>query len=163
MVARELCEGVLILRGEPHPDRDVVHELGARDGVIAGVSLPEIVQPSAEQQQVGPRDAIAQLRGLDRRLHEVPVNGEAVVGVVLGFAPHRLPLGEDARQQSVLIERLEHRDRGWTRRKQIEEGRRRVRRPRITRPRCAATKLLEGSACDRHATLRGRRGNPEHE
>ena len=80
---------------------------------------------------------------------------------MLRLAPHGLPLGEDARQQSVLIERLEDRDCGWTRREQIEEGRRRIGRPRVTGPRRILTKLLERGARDRHIALRGRRGDPK--
>ena len=47
-----------------------------------------------------------------RRLAQVPVDGEAVVGVALGPARHRRPLRQQPDQQALLVERLQHRDGG---------------------------------------------------
>ena len=61
-------------------------------GVVAGVALAEVVEQGAEHEQVGPVDPVGERGGVGRRLPQVPVDGEAVVGVALRAAAHRRPL-----------------------------------------------------------------------
>ena len=85
----------------------VSEQLDADLGVVARVALADVVQQGAEHQQVGTVGAGDQRRRRWRRLHEVPVDGEAVVGVALRLAAHRLPLGQhvhpEARWSSASI------------------------------------------------------------
>ena len=52
-------------------------------GVVARVALADVVEQRAEHEQVGPGDPVDELGGVGGRLPEVPVDGEAVVGVAL--------------------------------------------------------------------------------
>ncbi len=97
--------------GDPHPSRRRAHQVDPGGGVVARVPLAQVVQPGTDEQQVGTGDASRELRRLGRRLHQVAIDGEGVEGVALRLVAHRRPLREDARDQVVLIERLEHLDR----------------------------------------------------
>jgi hypothetical protein len=106
----ELLQHLHIGLGEPEPGRDAADDLDAGVGVVAGEALPDVVQQRADEQQVGPAHGARQRGGVGGRFPQVPVDGEAVVGVALGLVLHRLPLGQELHQQPVLVERLEHRD-----------------------------------------------------
>ena len=80
-------------------------------GVVARVALAEVVEQRAEHEQVGPLDPVGERGGVGRRLPQVPVDGEAVVGVALRAAAHRRPLRQQAHEDAALVERLEHVDR----------------------------------------------------
>ena len=86
---------------------------------------------------------------MDRRLDEVPVDGEAVVGIVLEAAAHRLPLGEDPHEQAVLVERLARGDRPETRGQQLDEGAPARVRPPGCRHRGARPETHEAGTIDR--------------
>ena len=88
----------------------VAHELDADLGVVARVALADVVEEGAEHEQVGPVGAGDEGGGVGARLHQVPVDGEAVVGVALRLAAHGLPLGEHVHPEAHLVERLDHRD-----------------------------------------------------
>jgi hypothetical protein len=74
----------------------------------------------AQQQQVGagaPGDVAfepglpEQRRALGHRLEQVPIDGEAVVGVALGQRPDVRPFGQQPLEHTHVVERLERRDR----------------------------------------------------
>ena len=79
--------------------------------VIAWGSLAEVVEQRSEQEEIGPIDTAGEGGGVGGRLPQVAVDGEAVVGVALRTAAHRRPLRQQAHEDAVLIERLEHVDR----------------------------------------------------
>src|SRR5204862_120987 len=77
---------------------------------IAGRALADVAEPSAHEQEVRTRDVAPESRRLGRGLTQMPVNGEAVVGVALRTATDGRPLGQHPHEQVVLVEALEHRD-----------------------------------------------------
>ena len=86
-----------------------------------GWPLPMSWRNVPTHQQVGPLDPVDH-RGRDRRrLAQVPVDGEAVVGVALRLAAHRGPLGQDAHEQVALVERLDDVDGGRPGHEQLGE------------------------------------------
>ena len=108
---------------EPHEDRRR-RSAGARAAgrsratsaiplarVIAGVALAEVVEQRPEHEEVGPIDAAGEGGGVGGRLPQVPVDGEAVVGVALRPAAHGAHSGQQAHEDAPLVERLEHVDR----------------------------------------------------
>ena len=76
-----------------------------------GVALAEIVEQRGEHEEVGAAHPVGERGGVGRGLPEVPIDGEAVVGVALRPAAHRRPLGQEAHEEAALVERLEHVDR----------------------------------------------------
>ena len=108
--------------GVPHAGR---HDRGQRDavvGVVTRAALAQVVQERADQQEVGPTDPTHAFARACHRLQEVPVDGEAVERVALRPEPHRVPLGQELHQQSVLVEELELRHRGVAAAQQRDEG-----------------------------------------
>ena len=89
--------------------------------VVARVALADVVEQGAEHEQVGPVDAVGERGGVGGGLPQVPVDGEAVVGVALRAAAHGLPLGQQAHEDAALVERLEHVDRPVALRQQQDE------------------------------------------
>ena len=79
--------------------------------MVAGVALADVVQQGAHHEQVGAVDPVDERRGVGGRLAEVPVDGEAVVGVALGQAPDVAPLGQDRLPEALLVEGLDDADR----------------------------------------------------
>ena len=77
----------------PKPMRgaDVGDQLDADLGVVAGVALADVVQQRADHEQVGAVDPVDERGGVGRRLPQVPVDGEAVVGVALRLAADAAP------------------------------------------------------------------------
>ncbi len=128
MMAHEVDQHVDVGGREPHARGDVLDDLHADGGVVAGITLADVVQKRADQEQIRPLDPIGQLGGECRGLQEVPVDGEGVVGVALGLVAYRGPLGNEAHQQAVLVERLDLVDGGSAR---ARAGRR---APRGSRP-----------------------------
>ena len=63
MVAYEVDQHGHIGGREPHPRGDTVDYLHADGGVIARVTLSDVVQKGADQEQVGPLDGVGELGG----------------------------------------------------------------------------------------------------
>ena len=161
MVAHEPDEHVDVGRGEAHPRPDPLHQLDADFGVVAGIALAEIVQPRADEQQVGPLHAIGEARRLHRGLEQVPVDGEPVIRIVLRAAAHRLPLREQAHHEAVLVEGLERGDRTRARTEQRDERVEDGRGPRIAGRRGFVAESFERRPRDRRAGSR-RGGRDAH-
>ena len=92
--------------GNPMRRADAVDDLHADVGVIARKALADVVQQRADEEQVGPLDVADELGGVGGRLAQVPVDGEAVIGVALRLVPHRSPLWEQPHEHAVLVERF---------------------------------------------------------
>ena len=139
--------------GSPMRAPIVPHELHADLGVVARIALADVVEQRAEHEQIGSVGARHERRGVGARLHQVPVDREAVVGVALGLAADRLPLGEHLHPQAHLVERLDHRDGAVPGEEQVDEcprARRRPRAPAARRPRRPADRASRGgSGCRR--------------
>ena len=69
---------------DAEPMAEAADDLHPGHGVVALVALADVVEQRAEHEQVGSRHAVDEFGGVGRRLPEVPVDGEAVVGVALG-------------------------------------------------------------------------------
>ena len=136
-------------------------------GVVARVALADVVEQGAEHEQVGPAHAVGQRGGVGRRLPEVPVDGEAVVGVALRAAAHRRPLGQQPHEDAALVERLEDVDRPVALRAAARRARRAapVRpalRPHVAASTSAARRSSVGAG-QRDVALGGDARRPQHE
>ena len=106
-------------------------------------------------------DPVGQRGGDGRRLEEVPVDGEAVVGVALGLVPHRGPLGQVPLEQVPLVQRLEGGDgRGAGGQHPHQRGPQVV-GPGLGRGRRLAAEEVEGVPGDGQILLGGHRGQSE--
>ena len=149
---------------EPHARADVGDELDADLGVVAGVALADVVQERAEHQQVGPVGAGDERGRVGAGLHQVPVDGEAVVGVALRLAAHRLPLREHVHPEAHLVERLDDGDRAVAGEQQVDERAADVVGPRhrAAAPAAAASRSSDPRWMRVSPAGGGRRG-PQHE
>ena len=107
VMADELGDDRGVGRREPEARPDRRHEPDTRIGVISRVALTEVVEQCAEHEQIGAAHAFGDLGGVRRRLPQMPVDGEPVVGVALGLGPNGRPLGQQAAEQIALVERFE--------------------------------------------------------
>ena len=111
MVLDHRNEHVDVAFGQTEPRTEVPDHRHADLGVVAGVPLADVVEQRTEHQQIGPTDTIRQLGRVRRRLPQVTIDGEAVIGVSLRARSDLLPLGQHATDQTTLVEGLDHRDR----------------------------------------------------
>ena len=107
-------KGVDVGRREPEFWADLADKVHPDDRVITRVTLAEIMEQSAEHEEVGSGNAVNELRCVRGGFPQVPVNGEAVVGVALRFGPIRFPLGKQPSKQLSLIERFKYTNRTVT-------------------------------------------------
>ncbi len=161
VLAHHRDQHVGVRRREPEPWREIVDDLDSHVGVVAGPALADVVQQGAEQQQVGPVDLAGRRRRGGGCLQQVPVDGEAVVGIALRPAAHRLPLGQQPDEQPDLVECLHGADHGWAGGEQGHQG-----LPCRVRPRCRhgwgfAGKPVEGVSADGDAGPGRRGGGPQ--
>ena len=139
------------------------HELHADLGVVAWVPLADVVEERAEHEQVGPVRAGHEGRGVGARLHEVPIDREAVVRVALRLAPHRLPLGEDVDPEPHLVERLDDGDGAVSGEEQVDQRSAHVVGPGRRQGSGRGGQPVERAAVDPRVPSRGGRGGPEHQ
>ncbi len=141
------------------PDPFGMHR--ADDRVLARVALADVVQQGAEQQQIGARHLAGELRGLRGRLEQMPVDGEAVHRIVLGLAAHGVPFGNEAGEQTGVIERLEHLNRGLAGAEHGDEVVAHVGRPRDRNGRRHGGEPFECEGAERQAVLGGSTGGAQ--
>ena len=99
--------GVLV-EAEARADR--LHELHSRCRVVVPGALAEIVEQRGEHKKVRATHPIGERSGVGRRLPQMSIDSEAVIGVALRPAAHRRPLGQQAHEEAALVERLQHID-----------------------------------------------------
>ena len=87
--------GVNVLAGESHSRRDPLRQFDTDSSVVAVSALANVMQKSRHNKQVRSVGAVSQPGCFGNRLQEMPVDGEAVVRVVLGTRSDIRPLGED--------------------------------------------------------------------
>ena len=104
-------ERVDLARPEPEPWSELADDRHAALGVIARISLADVVEQSPHHQQVRAADPRRQLGGVGRGLPQVTIDRETVVGVALRLRSDGLPFGHEAPEELVLIERFEGRQR----------------------------------------------------
>ena len=163
VVAHHGLEHRDVLGREPHPRADRVEQVDADVGVVAGVALADVVEERAEHQQIRAVGAGDQRGRVRRRLHQVPVDREAVVGVPLRLAPDRLPLGEDVHPEAQLVERLDHGDGAVAREQEVDEGGTDLRRPGVRQVPGSGRQALERRPVDAGVAGRGGGGGSEHQ
>ena len=94
----------------PDPGTDPLDQVHPHHGVIAGEALAEVVEECAQYEQVGSLDPVREGGRVGGGLPQVPVDGEAVIGVALRTTADACPLREHRHQQAPLIERFQRID-----------------------------------------------------
>ena len=165
-----VSQGGDIAVGQAEAGGQLPYQRDADVGVIAAAALADVMQEGAEQQQIRAGDRRGSGRRPGRGLHQVPIDGEAVVGVALRLVANRCPLGQVPHPDANLVEGLDGGHGGSAGAEQSEQGvqgLRAARRPAAPRPRpprrsrVARAMGLSSSArrppCAGRATCRGRR------
>ena len=148
VVAHERGQHVDVGPGQAEAVPDALDQVDTDDRVVPRVPLAEVVEERAEHEEVGPRDPVGELGRVGRRLPQVPVDGVAVVGVALGPGPDGRPLGQQARDQVPLVQRLEHGDGVVALQEQGDQVVAGPGRPRIGPRRHLGRQPLEGAPVD---------------
>jgi hypothetical protein len=161
MEPHEVDKDVDIGGRETHARGDVLDDLHADGGVIPGEPLADVVQERADEEQIGPFDPVGQLGGERRGLQQVPVDGVRVVRVALGLVAHGGPLGNEAHQEPVLVERFDLVDGGTTQPEQGDERLACLVRPRVARRGHAVGQAVQRAPGDRAVQPGGGRGEPQ--
>ena len=120
MVGHEADEHVDVVVHKSHARTDVGNDLHPDLGVIAGETLADVVQERTDDEKIGTIDATGSLACVRGRLHQVPIDGEAVVRVALRLALHARPLGQHPHPQTDLVQRLDDRDGAMPRQQQFD-------------------------------------------
>ena len=165
VVLHEPHQHVDVAGRETEARTDLADERHPRRGVIAGIALAEIVEQRPEHEEVGAVDAAGEGGGVGGRLPQVPVDGEAVVGVALRPAAHGIPLRQQPHEDAPLVERLEHVDRPMTLAEEGDELLQRPVRPALL-PRGdvdACRQLVQRRAGQAHLALGSDARRPQHE
>ena len=118
--------------------------------MVTRVALADVVEQGPDEQQVWPLDPVDQQRRLGRGHEQVPIDGEAVVGVALRSGPAGLPFGQDRDEQSHLVEVLDDRHCRFTRCQQVHEE-----APRLLGPGLRQRRRLGGKALERTSAKEG--------
>ena len=93
-------------RKTPKSDNHSGANSAPADAVVQAGALADVVQDRGEQQQVGAVHPANQPGGLDRGLHQMPVDGVAVDRVALRQRPQPVPAGQERGDHPGLVERL---------------------------------------------------------
>ena len=133
MVAHQLLEKTSVFWGQAHPPRNPSRYSGACFGMIYAGPFPDVVQESAEKQEVRPAYVPYVSGRVGHRLEKVPVDAPAVVGVELGLVADMAPLGHVAFPDPQLVQCLDGMNGGRAKRQELEEGAPYVFRPRNIR------------------------------
>ena len=163
VVAHQAHEDLHVAGRKAHPRGDACHELDSHVGVIARVALAEVVEPRGDEEEIGPARRHGQVGRFRGRFQEMPIDGEAVVRVVLRAAPHRFPFGKHACDEPVLVERLERGDRECARREELHQCLARLAGPRITGRGGLGAEAVERRAGDRRTGCRRRGRDPQRQ
>ncbi len=131
MVAHEVDQDRDVVGGEAHPRGDAVDHLDADRGVIAREALADVVQEGADEEEVRPLDGVGQPGRQRGGLEQMTVDREGVVGVALGLVADGRPLGDQAHEQAVLVERLDLVDGRSAEAEQLDQGGARLVGPRV--------------------------------
>jgi hypothetical protein len=106
-MANEILEDADIGVVEAHARRQRAHDFDADVGMVSGESLPDVVQERTDYQEVLAINGFGQSRRVRSGFKEMPVHGEAVIGVALMVVAYVLPLGHEVRHKAQMIQRLE--------------------------------------------------------
>ena len=136
-MADERLEDRDVVGREPHPGADLVDEVHAALAVVPGIALAEVVEECPDEEEVRAADPVGEAGGLGGGLAEVPVDGEAVVGVALRPVADGLPLRQRAGHQAPLVEGLDDGDGGRPGAEEPHEG-----QPGLLRPGIAERRRL---------------------
>ena len=148
---------------EPHAAGDGPQQVDPDLGVVTRVALADVVEQRAHQQQVGPVHPVDETGRLRGRLHQVPVDGEAVVGVALGPGSARLPLRDHEHEQPHVVEVLDDRDGRWSGCEQRHKHLTGLVRPRHGQRQSVVGQSLQGPALQVGIVLGGHPRAPQHE
>ena len=129
--------------------------------MVTWVALADVVEERAHQQKVRSRHPPDEGRRLSGGFEQVPVDGEAVVGVALGLVAHRRPLGQEPDEDAVLVEGLDGGDRRSAGAEHGDQCLAGPLGPRVTGGRCLAGQPVERGSGQRHAQPGRRLCRPE--
>ena len=104
-----------------HPLGDRMHETHTDLTVVAGVALADVVEQATQDKQVGTLDPIDEPSGFGRRLQQVTIDGEPVVGVALRAMPIRGPLRNQSGDEIDLVKCFDHPDHVVPHQQQVDE------------------------------------------
>jgi hypothetical protein len=104
VMAHHVDQHVDVVGRQPHARPQVAHHHHADVGVITGSPLADVVEERPQHEQVGPLHTVGQRGGVGGRLHQVTVDGEAVVGVALRLALDVDPLGQHPLPDALAVE-----------------------------------------------------------
>ena len=131
--------------------------------MIARPRLADVVQERAHEEEVRATHLTQVIRGLGRRLHEMPVHAIQVHGTPLRCRPHSSPLRKEPHDESLLVERFPHRHKPRPRTQQRDECVAGFRGPRRGKWRRLASKPRHRPGREREPCLGGRRSDTQHE
>ena len=124
-------------------------------------ALAEVVEQGGGHEQIGSLDLRARPAAWATALQEMPVDGEAVVGVALGARPHVCPLRQDPGPDATLVERFDHATAPRPAEQQGDEQRPNVRRSTVPPAPGVGQRSARGCRVDRRPVLGGGRGGAE--
>ena len=104
MVPHQVHQDLDVVGTEAHAGGHAADELHAHLCVVARVTLADVVQQGADQQEVRSLDPVGEPCGQCGGLQEVPVDRIGVVGVALRLVADGGPLGDEPHQEAVLVE-----------------------------------------------------------
>ncbi len=155
VVAHEVHQDCDVFGRKSHPGRDAQHDLHADRSVVSRVALADVVEQGADEEKVRTLHPIGQAGGIGRRLEQVPVDRIGVIGVALRLVAHGGPLGDEAHEESVLIERFDVVDEGVPQGEQPYQGPAGLGPPRFARIGHDVGQSVEGGLGDGPVELGG--------
>ncbi len=161
MMAHQRLQGDHVASGKPQPRGEAADDFDADRSVVVALALADVVKEPAEQQQVRSAHGSGEGCCAGRRLHQMPVDGEAVVGVALRPIADRFPLREVPHPDAALVKRLDGGDGRAPGGQQPHQGKARLGRPDTIRHDRVTGQPVERGPGQRQVELRGHGRGPE--
>ena len=152
-----------VIGWEAHPLADAAHQRHPATQVVSRLTLADVVEPRADEQQVGAGHPPCHRCRVGGRLAEVAIDRESVQRVALGSTTGARPFGQNPLDQPALVERLEHRNRAVAGGEQADERVTCFLRPSSVEGGGDGSHPVEGRSIDRHCLARRDGSRAQHE